>query len=206
VRNERGLDVGDTVKVTLIGVDPDKGYIDFAAPAAPDLARKLERVRRKRAAAEQLRGRVGETFDADVTGVTSSGTYARLLNGQGEGRVVRGSKELTVGMRIRVRLLSADPVHGFIDFERIDAAGPRKEARARRKQAWARELRDRVGERFDAVITGVSPRATWLKLAPSGIEGRLVRAAGSLRVGDRVAVILLSADADRGFIDFAREE
>jgi exoribonuclease II len=207
VRNERGLDVGDTVKVTLIGVDPEKGYIDFAAPPSAELARKLERAHRKRGAAEKLRGRIGEAFDAEVTGVSSSGTYARLLDreGEGEGRVVRGSKGLAVGQRIRVRLLSADPVHGFIDFELVGAAEPRKEARMRRKQAWARELRDRIGDRFDAVITGVTPRATWLRLDPSGIEGRLVRGMRGLRVGDRVAAVLLVADSERGFIDFARE-
>ncbi len=206
VRNERGLDVGDTVKVTLTGVDAAKGYIDFAAPPPTELARKLERTRRKRVAAEKLRGRVGETFDAVVTGASPSGTYARLLNAEGEGRVVRGSKGLTVGTRIRARLLSADPVHGFIDLERVDAAEPRKEARTRRKQAWARELRDRAGERFDAVVTAVTPKATWLKLDGSGIEGRLVRGLHGLGAGDRVSVVLLSADPERGFIDFARED
>ena len=96
-------------------------------------------------------------------------------------------------------------MHGFIDFERLDAEAPRKEARLRRKQAWARDLRYRVGERFDAVVTGVTPRATWLRLDPSGIEGRLVRGVRSVTVGDRLGVLLLSADPERGFIDFARE-
>jgi exoribonuclease II len=206
VRNERGLDVGDTVKVTLTGVNADKGYIDFEAPPAPELTRKLERTRRKRVAAEKLRGRIGETFDAEVTGASPSGTYARLLNAAGEGRVIRGSKGLTAGQRIRVRLVNADPVHGFIDLECVDAAEPRKEARTRRKQGWARELRDRVGDQFDAVITAVTPRATWLRLDGSGVEGRLVRGMRGLAVGDPATVVLLSADPERGFIDFAREE
>lgn len=75
----------------------------------------------------------------------------------------------------------------------------------RRKQAWARALRDRVGERFEAVITGVTPRATWLTLDHAGVEGRLVRGVRSVKVGDRVGVVLLSADPERGFIDFARD-
>jgi hypothetical protein len=118
---------------------------------------------------------------------------------------VRGSKGLAVGQRIRLRLVGTHPVHAFIDFERLDAEAPRKEARLRRKQAWARDLRDRVGERFDAVVTGVTSRATWLRLDPSGIEGRLVRGVRSVTVGDRLGVLLLSADPERGFIDFARE-
>jgi exoribonuclease-2 len=206
MRNERGLDVGDTVKVTLIGVDANKGHIDFEAPPAPELARKLERTRRKRAAAEQLRARVGETFDAEVTGASPRGTYARLLNAPGDGRVIRGTHGVTVGQRIRVRLLAADPVHGFIDLERVDGVEPRKQTRTRSKQRWAHELCDRVGERFEAVITGVTPKATWLRLDPSGIEGRLVRGLRGFTVGDRVPVVLLSADAERGYIDFARAE
>jgi exoribonuclease R len=157
-------------------------------------------------AAEKLRGRIGETFAAEVTGVSGSGTYARLSSVGAEGRVVRGSKGLAVGQRIRARLMSADPVHGFIDLESIDAAEPRKEARIRRKEAWARELRDRVGNRFDAVVTAVTPRATWLRLEPTGIEGRLVRGMRGLEAGHRVTVVLLAADPERGYIDFAREE
>jgi hypothetical protein len=205
VRNERGLDVGDTIKVTLIGVDADKGYIDFEAPPQPEAARKLERTRRKRAAAERLRTRVGETFGAEVTGTSPRGTYARLLDASGEGKVVRGTHGLSVGQRIRVRLLAADPVHGFIDLERVDAVDARKQARTRSKQAWARELRDRIGERFDAVITAVTPKATWLRLEQSGVEGRLVRGGRGVRTGDRIPVVLLSADAERGYIDFARD-
>jgi exoribonuclease R len=161
---------------------------------------------RKRAAAARLESRIGETFDAVVTGASPSGTYARLLSAEGEGRVVRGSKGLAVGTQIRARLLSADPVHGFIDLERVDAAEPRRKARTRRKQAWARELRDRVGERFDATVTAVTPKATWLRLDGSGIEARLVRSLRGLGAGDRVPVVLLSADPERGFIDFARED
>ena len=208
VRGERGLDVGDTVRVRLIAVDVDRAFIDFEVPSAPDIARKLERAARKRAAAERLRARVGETFEAEVTGVTPSGTWVRLLDGSAEGKVVRGQKPLAVGMRVPVTLVSADPVHGFIDFEYAPGVEPRKRTRAERKRAAARRLRDRVGERFDAEVTGVTPKAVWVRLvAPeSGVEGRLVRGGRGLAAGDRMSVVLLSADPARGFIDFARWE
>jgi len=79
-------------------------------------ARKVERKMRKVVAANVMRRHVGETFKAIVTGVTGSGTFARVLRPPVDGRVVRGEEGLDVGEAIRVRLLSADPRTGFIDF------------------------------------------------------------------------------------------
>ncbi|HEX8285576.1 MAG TPA: RNB domain-containing ribonuclease [Pyrinomonadaceae bacterium] len=81
-------------------------------------ARKVERRMRKVAAASLLSARVGETFDAVVTGVKPAGTFARLLRPPADGRVVKGWRGLDVGDRVRVRLLSTDPARGFIDFAR----------------------------------------------------------------------------------------
>ena len=33
VRDEHGLDVGDSVRVRLLATDPDRGYVDFEALA-----------------------------------------------------------------------------------------------------------------------------------------------------------------------------
>jgi len=79
-------------------------------------ARKVERKMRKIAAAVLLTSRIGETFDAIVTGVTDKGTFARLLRPPAEGRVVSGEHGLDVGDAIRVRLLDTAPMRGFIDF------------------------------------------------------------------------------------------
>ena len=73
---------------------------------------------RKVAAAFILRNRIGEVFPAIVTGASAKGTYVRLKAPPAEGRVVRGERGLLVGDRTHVRLLSADPESGFIDFER----------------------------------------------------------------------------------------
>jgi hypothetical protein len=37
------------------------------------------------------------------------------------------------------------------------------------------------------------------------VEGKVVRGERGMEVGDRVRVRLVSADAERGFIDFARD-
>jgi exoribonuclease II len=79
-------------------------------------ARKVERKMRKIVAATVMQRHVGETFDAIVTGITSSGTFARILRPPVDGRIEQGQLGLNVGQKIGVRLLSADPRTGFIDF------------------------------------------------------------------------------------------
>ncbi|HEX6185689.1 MAG TPA: RNB domain-containing ribonuclease [Pyrinomonadaceae bacterium] len=81
-------------------------------------ARKVERRMRKVAAASLLGARVGEIFDAVVTGVKPGGTFARTLRPPADGRIVKGYRGLDVGDRVRLRLLSTDPERGFIDFAR----------------------------------------------------------------------------------------
>ncbi len=84
-----------------------------------DAARKVERKMRKVAAAILLKDRIGEKFDAIVTGVTPKGTFARVLAPPVDGRVTRGERGMRVGEKVRVRLLSVDPERGFIDFARV---------------------------------------------------------------------------------------
>ena len=79
-------------------------------------ARKVERSMRKVIAATLLEHRIGETFDAIVTGVNQSGTFARLTHPPAEGRVIRGEHGLDVGDRVRVKLVEADVAKGYIDF------------------------------------------------------------------------------------------
>jgi exoribonuclease-2 len=82
-----------------------------------DAARKVERLMRKVAAASLLNHRIGEVFDAIVTGAAPKGTYVRLLKFPAEGRVIRGMNGIDVGDKVRVRLASVDVAKGFIDFE-----------------------------------------------------------------------------------------
>ncbi len=205
VRGGKGLDVGDTVSLKLVVADPVRGYIDFAHES-DGAERRLARSKRKKQAADRLRPRIGQMFDAEVTGVSDSGTYVRLADGSAEGRVVRGYKPLSVGMKVPVKLINTDSVHGFIDFEYSAGIAPAKDERQQRKRAAALELRDNVGDAFRAVVSGTSQKATWITLVPAGIEGRLVRGRKGLRPGSEIAVVLLSADPARGFIDFARED
>ena len=79
-------------------------------------ARKVERKMRKVIAAGVMQSRIGETFDAIVTGITPSGTFARILRPPVDGRIVKGEYGLEVGEKIRVKLLATNIHNGYIDF------------------------------------------------------------------------------------------
>jgi exoribonuclease-2 len=83
-----------------------------------DNASKVERQVLKAAAAFLLHGRIGESFDAIVTGALAKGTFVRIGRPLLDGRVVRGFEGLDVGDSLRVRLVALDAAQGFIDFER----------------------------------------------------------------------------------------
>jgi exoribonuclease-2 len=72
------------------------------------------------------------------------------------------------------------------------------------KSAAAMLLESRIGEQFDAIVTGASDKGTWVRLLHPPIEGRLAGGFGGVDVGDRVQVELIHTDVERGFIDFKR--
>jgi VacB/RNase II family 3'-5' exoribonuclease len=71
-----------------------------------------------------------------------------------------------------------------------------------RKAAAALLLAPRIGQRFEAIVTGVSAKGTWVRIAHPIAEGRVVRGFEGLDVGDKPHVTLVGVDAQRGFIDF----
>jgi VacB/RNase II family 3'-5' exoribonuclease len=73
-----------------------------------------------------------------------------------------------------------------------------------KKSAAAMLLAPRKGERFAGIVTGASPKGTWVRVFHPPVEGRVVRGEHGLDVGERVRVELLDTDIERGFIDFAR--
>jgi exoribonuclease-2 len=83
-----------------------------------DAANKVERLVRKAAAALLLQSRIGERFDAIVTGASEKGTWVRVRRPPVEGRLERGQEGLEVGDHVRVKLVHTDPARGFIDFAR----------------------------------------------------------------------------------------
>jgi exoribonuclease-2 len=76
--------------------------------------------------------------------------------------------------------------------------------RAMHKRVAAAVLHDRIGNTFLAVVTGVTPKGTFVRILNPPAEGLLARGAQNVDVGDQIKVTLLSTDPRRGYIDFGR--
>jgi exoribonuclease-2 len=72
------------------------------------------------------------------------------------------------------------------------------------KSAAALLLENRLGEQFDAIVTGASEKGTWVRLLSLPVEGKLVTGFAGLDVGDRLRVQLIDTNVEAGFIDFKR--
>jgi exoribonuclease-2 len=83
-----------------------------------------------------------------------------------------------------------------------DAAN--KVERQVRKSAGAMLLSDRIGDRFEAIVTGASEKGTWVRISHPAVEGKVVQGAQGLDIGDHVQVKLIRVNVEAGYIDFAR--
>ena len=86
--------------------------------------------------------------------------------------------------------------------QKEDAA--RKVEREMAKRLSAVAMQNHIGEVFDAIVTGATDRGTFVRVMQPHIEGLLAQGAQGLDVGDRLRAKLIRADAQKGFIDFAR--
>jgi exoribonuclease-2 len=84
-----------------------------------DDVKKVERQVEKSANAILMESKIGEEFDAIVSGAAPKGTWIRLLYPHVEGKLVKGYNGLKVGQKIKARLIQINVEEGFIDFERV---------------------------------------------------------------------------------------
>ena len=110
------------IKATIAGQKNPYSDDELTAIAAnctqkEDAARKVERDMSKRLAAIAMQHRIGEAFDAIVTGVTDHGTFVRVLQPHVEGLLIQGHG-LDVGDKLRAKLVSVNVEKGYIDFSR----------------------------------------------------------------------------------------
>ncbi len=109
------------IKAALAGARPPYSNAELAelaghCTAQEDAAQKVERQVRKSEAALLLHDRIGQRFNALVTGVTPGGTWVRIFDPPAEGRLKGDLPQLRVGQSLQVKLVSTSVERGFIDF------------------------------------------------------------------------------------------
>lgn len=110
---------------------------------------------------------------------------------------------------IKARLADAAPPYSLDELEALashcstqEDAAQKVERRVRKSEA-ALMLQSRIGQHFDAIVTGRTPHDTWVRVFSPPVEGKLVTNAPDVEVGKRLRVKLVRTDVERGFVDFA---
>ena len=73
-----------------------------------------------------------------------------------------------------------------------------------RKIAVSGWVQSHLGQDFMAIVTGVSPKGTFVRLRDKPVEGRVIKGEQGMDVGEQVHVQLVDFHPERGWIDFVR--
>lgn len=98
---------------------------------------------------------------------------------------------------------SANELNSFAENVTEKEQTTKKVERQIEKSVMATMLEKRIGEQFDAVVSGVKGDKVWIRLSDPPIEGSL-QGGGKAKVGQKVHVELKSVNVEKGFIDFVR--
>src|SRR6201996_211433 len=79
----------------------------------------------------------------------------------------------------------------------------RKVEREMGKRIAAVVMRNRIGQTFSAIVTGVNEHGSFVRTKNPHVEGMLIRGQKGVDVGDKINVTLVRTDPERGYIDFA---
>lgn len=63
-------------------------------------------------------------------------------------------------------------------------------------------LREDIGRKFSAIVTGINDQGTWIRLTEIPVEGKLMSDKALVDVGDHLTVTLVHVDIEKGHIDF----
>ena len=150
-------------------------------------------------------------YVSELPGETAPGHFGLAVRDYAHSTAPNRRYPDLITQRLLKAALAGDPCpYGPDELEELarhcteaeDAA--RKVERQVGKSAAALVLEARIGERFEALVTGAAPKGTWVRLLHPPLEGRLVQGFEGVDVGDRIRVELVQTDVDRGFIDFRR--
>jgi VacB/RNase II family 3'-5' exoribonuclease len=149
-------------------------------------------------------------YVVDLPGQAAIGHFGLAANDYGHSTAPnRRFPDLITQRLLKAALLGAPVPYTSAELQALAAHCNDQEANAAKverqveKSAAAQLLSARIGERFDGIVTGAADKGTWVRVNHPAVEGKVVRGAQGLDVGDRVRVELLHVDVEQGFIDFA---
>jgi exoribonuclease-2 len=111
---------------------------------------------------------------------------------------------------LKAALAATPPAYSLADLDTLAAHCTLQEGNAKKverlvqKAAAAFLLAPKIGQQFDGIVTGSSDKGVWVRISQPIAEGKVIKGAEGMQVGDKVRVQLLHTDPARGFIDFAR--
>lgn len=105
-------------------------------------------------------------------------------------------------MGVQAMVYTTDELGALAQHCTLQEDNAKKVERRVQKSVAAALLANRIGERFEGIITGASEKGTWVRSILPPVEGRVVRGFSGLKVGDKVEVELLETNVESGFIDF----
>ncbi len=73
-----------------------------------------------------------------------------------------------------------------------------------KKTAAAIYLSTKINHSFNAIVTGIKGKETWIRIFHPPVDGKLLESHNHLEVGDRLKVKLVHVDIPHGFIDFVQ--
>jgi exoribonuclease-2 len=120
--------------------------------------------------------------------------------------------DLITSRMLKAALANQPPPYSNAELVKLAAHCTRQEDAAQkverqmRKSEAALLLESRIGQRFDALVTGSGNEGVWVRVFAPPAEGKLASGSAALKVGEKIRVRLISTNVERGFIDFARDE
>jgi VacB/RNase II family 3'-5' exoribonuclease len=150
-------------------------------------------------------------YQVELPGQTSPGHFGLAVTDYTHSTAPnRRFPDLITQRLVKAALTGTASAYSTADLETLAAHCTEQEGNAQKverqvqKSAAAFLLASRIGQKFDAMVTGASHKGTWVRISAPVAEGRVIKDAEGLQVGDRVRVQLVHTDAARGFIDFSR--
>jgi VacB/RNase II family 3'-5' exoribonuclease len=150
-------------------------------------------------------------YIAELPGQTSAGHFGLAVKDYTHSTAPNRRYSDLITQRLLKAAIEGKPSpYRMVDLESLAAHCTAEEDAANKverqviKSAAALLLEERIGEQFDAIVTGASEKGTWVRLVSLPIEGKLLHGFEGVDVGNRMNVRLDSVDVNRGYINFSK--